>query len=75
MERAEIVDSRYFMERREGTLPSSISPEFNSAFSQFLVRAMSMPLEQPRIKSANGVELALMEVEEPGDWPNNVKYA
>lgn len=44
LDRFEIINGKYFFDRREGTLPAAFTAEFNAALSRFLVRAMSMPL-------------------------------
>jgi hypothetical protein len=74
LDRSGVIGAKYFYERREGALPKIFTPEFNSALSRFLVRAMSMPLEEPKLRTINGKVCALMQIEEPGDWPDNVVY-
>jgi hypothetical protein len=73
-DRAGVIGRKYFYERGEGTLPEVFTPEFNAALSRFLVRAMSMPLEEPKLRTIDGKVWALMNMEEPGDWPNNVTH-
>ncbi|GCB06748.1 hypothetical protein [Ralstonia sp. SET104] len=72
--RSEVIGTQYFHERREGTLPEIFTLEFHAALSRFLVRVMSMPLEEPELQTIDGKTWALMEMEEPGDWPDKVKY-
>ncbi|MBA5607394.1 hypothetical protein H3H36_18720 [Duganella sp. FT3S] len=74
LDRSEIISGKYFFERREGTLPAAFTSEFNAALSRFLVRAMSMPLDEPKLQTIDGKVWALMEMEEPGDWPDKVRY-
>lgn len=73
LDRSEIISEKYFFERREGTLPDVFTPAFKTALSRFLVRAMSMPLEEPKLKTVDGKVWALMEMEEPGDWPDRIR--
>lgn len=72
--RNEIISARYFVEHREGTLPAEFTAEFNASLSRFLVRALSLPLDEPRLQTVDGQTMALMEMEEPGDWPSKVRY-
>jgi hypothetical protein len=74
LERSEIINGKYFFERREGTLPAKFTPEFNTALSRFLVRAMSMPLDEPKLQTIDGKIWSLMEMEEPGDWPDKIRH-
>lgn len=74
LDRFEIINGKYFFDRREGTLPAAFTAEFNAALSRFLVRAMSMPLEEPKLQTIDGKIWALMEMEEPGDWPDKVRF-
>ena len=72
--RNEIISARYFVERREGTLPAEFTAEFDASLSWFLVRALSLPLDEPRLQTVDGQVMALMEMEDPGDWPSKVRY-
>lgn len=74
LDRSGVVGARYFYERRKGTLPEFFSREFDAALSRFLVRAMSMPLDEPKLQTIDGKVWALMETEEPGDWPDKTPY-
>ncbi|MBA5639787.1 hypothetical protein H3H37_22250 [Duganella sp. LX20W] len=74
LERSGIIDGKYFFERREGSLPAIFTSEFNAALSRFLVRAMSMPLDWPKLQIIDGKTWALMEMEEPGDWPDKIRH-
>ena len=69
LNRSEVIGGKYFHERSEGVLPAVFTPEFNAALSRFLVRVMSMPLEEPKLKIIDGKVWALMNMEEPGDCP------
>jgi hypothetical protein len=64
LERAGIIGGRYFWERREGTLPEAFSPEFDASLSRFLVVAMSMPLEEPKLETIEGKVWAAMQMED-----------
>lgn len=67
LDRVGIIGGRYFWERREGTLPDAFSPEFNASLSRFLVVAMSMPLEEPKLETIEGKVWAVMPMEDIGD--------
>jgi len=72
--RNEIISARYFVERREGTLPAEFTAEFDASLSRFLVRALSLPLDEPKLQTVDGQVMALMEMEDPGDWPSKVRH-
>lgn len=74
LDRTEVIGGRYFYERSEGTLPEPFSSEFNASFSRFLVVAMSMPLEEPRLETIGGKVWALMEMEEIEDGPDKTMH-
>lgn len=54
-------------------MPEAFSAEFNASLSRFLVVAMSMPLEAPKLETIEGKVWAVMQMEEIGDgstkWP------
>ena len=72
LDRAGIIGGRYFWERTEGTLPEAFSAEFNASLSRFLVVAMSMPLEVPKLENIEGKVWAVMQMEEIGDRSDEV---
>lgn len=73
-ERRETISERFFCELNDGTLSTVFSPAFHAAFQRFLVRVLSMPVQEPEVRIINGRKWAFMEMEEPGDWPDKVKY-
>ncbi len=74
LDRAGIIGGRYFWERTDGTLPEAFSPEFNASLSRFLVVAMSMPLEEPKLETIEGKVWAVMQMEAVGDGSVEVRH-
>lgn len=74
LDRAGIIGGRYFWERTEGTLPEAFSPEFDASLSRFLVVAMSMPLEEPKLETIEGKVWAAMQMEDIVDESDEVRH-
>jgi hypothetical protein len=54
----------------EGLLPRS----FTKLFSKFKLTASGTPLDELEIQTIDGHYYAMMDFEEEGDYPDNVKY-
>lgn len=70
----QLVDGRFTYESIEGILPSVFTREFVSAYADFCVTALALPLDPPEIEFVDGRQFAWMEFEEDGDWPKMVKH-
>lgn len=73
-ENTDLIGGKYLYDYREGTLPEAISREFQKAFANFAVVALSMPLDILKLEKVNGIQMAWFEFEEEGDWPAKVKH-
>lgn len=70
----EFVPGNYRHDRTEGLLPPEFDRSFTHAVADFSVTVQGLSMEPPELVVRDGATYGWVELEDEGDWPNNVKF-
>lgn len=68
------ISRNYYHEKSEGSLPPEYDQDFMTAVAEFSVTAEALSLDDFDEVIIDGVTYGWVDMEEPGDWPDKVKY-
>ena len=74
LDKTKFINGNYRHDKTEGILPPEYDQDFKAAAADFRITAEALSLEKWDKVIVDGVTYGWVNLEEEGDWPDNVKY-